>query len=58
MLHLYFRKDIPQNYDMALLNLPQKRSKILLRSKLAGLFYASAGGIFRPGTARHSGERH
>lgn len=39
MLHLYFRKDIPQNYDMALLKSPQKRSKILLRSKLAGLFY-------------------
>nr|ABS71115.1 arsenite/antimonite transporter [Halomonas sp. SPK23] len=51
MLHLYFRKDIPQNYDMALLKSPaeaikDKRSKILLRSKLAGLFTASAGGFF------------
>ena len=25
MLHLYFRKDIPQNYDMALRNLPRKQ---------------------------------
>ncbi len=39
MLHLYFRKDIPQNYDMALLKSPAEAIKILLRSKLAGLFY-------------------
>ncbi len=40
MLHLYFRKDIPQNYDMALLKSPAEAiKKILPPSKLAGLFY-------------------
>ncbi len=27
MLHLYFRKDIPQNYDMALLKSPAEAIK-------------------------------
>ncbi len=43
---------------MALLKSPAERLKILLRSKLAGLFYCFCWWIFRPGTARHSGKRH
>ncbi len=59
MLHLYFRKDIPQNYDMALLKSPAEAIKDPATFKTGWVvFTASAGGIFRPGTARHSGERH
>ncbi|MFP1455552.1 ArsB/NhaD family transporter [Escherichia coli] len=59
MLHLYFRKDIPQNYDMALLKSPAEAiEEFLLRSKLAGLFYCFCWWDFCPGTAGHSGERH
>lgn len=58
MLHLYFRKDIPQNYDGAAEISRRSDQRSCYVQNWLGCFTASAGGIFRPGTARHSGERH
>ncbi len=49
MLHLYFRKDIPQNYDMALLKSPAEAIKDPATFKAGWVvLLLSAGGIFRP----------
>lgn len=59
MLHLYFRKDIPQNYDMALLKSPAEAIKDPATFKTGWVvLLLLLVGFFRPGTARHSGERH
>lgn len=59
MLHLYFRKDIPQNYDMALLKSPAEAIKDPATFKTGWVVLPFLlGWDFRPGTARHSGERH
>lgn len=58
MLHLYFRKDIPQNYDMALLKSPAEAIKDPATFKTGWVVYCFCWWDFRHGTARHSGERH
>lgn len=58
MLHLYFRKDIPQNYDMALLKSPAEAIKDPATFKTGWVVLPFRWWIFRPGTAWHSGERH
>lgn len=58
MLHLYFRKDIPQNYDMALLKSPAEAIKDPATFKTGWVVLLLLLVGFSSGTARHSGERH
>ncbi len=59
MLHLYFRKDIPQNYDMALLKSPAEAIKDPATFKTGWVvLLLLLVGFFVPGTTRHSGKRH
>ncbi len=60
MLHLYFRKDIPQNYDMALLKSPAEAIKdpATFKTGWVVVLLLLLVGFFVHGTARHSGERH
>lgn len=58
MLHLYFRKDIPQNYDMALLKSPAEAIKDPATFKTGWVVLLLLLVGFSSGTARHSGQRH
>ena len=59
MLHLYFsqRYSAELRYGAAEISRRSDQRSCYVQNWL-GCFTASAGGIFRPGTARHSGERH